>query len=328
MVLAFLALVGLQTSAQAPITLARQFTKNEKLGYQFLSHITAEHRVKNLDTWLPEDLDINYNFTTQVTQLKADGIAVVHYLRPTLTEIEGETFDSGPKTKVDNIDLNYLLTLSPINEILEDKSLSKPKPETPSSDDGRWINANVKLQSAMDFFAPYISDIHRLALFIGGVQDSLDFSPKFPLNPVKPGDTWKYTVGFQPQKLKGADGKSAVQRLDYTYTLVGPMTSQGKQVIRVDANLDFSTDLSEFLKQLLKDHASETNVSKVPLHFKSVIHFDLDPKTKETLRAEGSTEGGYQVYLLETGTDAAIEERFKGRMTMAEVGKRIVAGSP
>jgi len=314
---------------QAPVALARQFQKNEKLAYQFLSHITAEQRGKNLETWIPEDLDINYNFTTQVTQLKPDGIAVMHYLRPSITEIEGETFNSGPQTKVDNIDLNYQLTVSPINEILENKSLSKPKPSSSSGDSGGDGDRRLEIrqQGPMAFFAPYINDIHRLSLFIGGVQDSLDFAPKFPLNPVKPGDSWKYTVGFEPQKLKGKDGKSAVQRLDYTYTLVGPMTSKGRQVIRVDATLDFSTDLSDIFKQLLGDRASETDVSKVPLHFKSLIHFDLDPATKETLRAEGTTEGGYQVFLTETGSDAAFEERFKGNMTLSQVGKRIVTGA-
>ncbi|HWD41515.1 MAG TPA: hypothetical protein VG944_21905 [Fimbriimonas sp.] len=311
-----------QTST--PTNLNRVFSKGEKLAYQIRSHITAENRGRGLSTWLPTDLDINYNFTARVTEMRADGIAVMHYERPTMTQINGEGFDdSGIKTSVEKVNLDALLTLSPVNEILEQKDLSK-KPSKPEDDE---LSVHPATQGAQAFFQPFISDIHRLSLFIGGVEDSLDFAPKLPLAPVKIGDTWKRTVGFQPQKLKGKDGKSAVQRLDYTYTYLGPMTSNGKKVLRVEAKLNFSTDLSEYFKQVLAEQASETNVKKIPLHFDSVIDFDLDPVTHDTLLGVGQTEGGYQVFLEETGDDPIVEERFKGNTTLELKGKRIVAAS-
>jgi hypothetical protein len=95
-------------------------------------------------------------------------------------------------------------------------------------------------------------------------------------------------------------------------------------VLRVEAKLDFSTDLAEFLKQLLGDRASETNVTKAPLHFKSTIDFDLDPKTHDTLTGAATTEGGYQILLEETGSDAVQEERFKGRTTLTLVGRKVI----
>ncbi len=320
-----LALIAPLLKVDKPLDLGRAFAKGEKLGYQIRSHITAEERFKGLDTWIPSDLDLNYNFTTTVTDMKADGVAVMHYLRPSMTEIKGETFNAGPETKIRNVDLDFILSVSPINAVLEEKDISKhPKHGNEGGGDGIRLATR---QGAQSFFEPYIGDIHRLALFIGGVDDSLDFSPKLPFSPVKVGDTWKATVGFEPQKLKGKDGKTAVQRLDYVYTYLGPTDVDGRKVLRIEAKLKFSTDLAEFFKQLLQERASETNVDKVPLHFDSTIEFDLDPATHDTLRATGQTQGGYQVFLTETGSDPIQEERFKGKTVMELVGKRILPKS-
>jgi hypothetical protein len=313
----FFPLLGQTSAAPAPITLTHVFTAGEKVGYQVLSHVTAELRFEHLDTWLPSDLDINYNFGYTVNQMRPDGIAVVHYSRPTMTEVIGETSDSPPKENVEKVNFDEQLTVSAINEILEQKSLSKKA--------NFAVPYKRTQQSAMEFFAPYIMDIHRLALFIGSVEDALDFSPKFPLNPVKKGDSWKKTVGFEPQRLKGKVGKVAVQRIDYTYTYLGPMTANGKPILRVEGKLQFATDAAEYFKQLLGDHASETDVAKVPLHFDSTIEFDLDPKTRDVLHAEGKTSGGWQVFSTSSTDTAMIEERFKGRTTMELTGKRIDA---
>jgi hypothetical protein len=313
----FFLLVGLAASQNSPIALTHLFSSGEKFGYQVLSHITAEQRGKGLDTWIPSDLDVNYNFAYSVKEMKPDGIALVHYLRPTMTEVVGETPDSPPQNVVEKVDIDADLTVSPITEILEEKDIAKK-----SSDSSETADRAIAQQNAMSFFAPFISDIHRLALFIGNVQDALDFSPKFPLNPVKVGDTWKKTVGFEPQKLEGKVGKVAVQRIDYTYTYLGPMTSNGKKILRVEGKLKFATDAAVYFKQLLGDNASETNVSKVPIHFDSVIDFDLDPITRDVLTADGSTQGGFQVFITETGDTAVQEERFKGRTTMTLTGKR------
>jgi hypothetical protein len=48
-------------------------------------------------------------------------------LRPTFTEVRGETFNSPPKTTVDKANLDFQLTVSPINEILGMKDLTKKK---------------------------------------------------------------------------------------------------------------------------------------------------------------------------------------------------------
>src|SRR5438045_3420159 len=77
-VLLFLSLLGSQGGAkpQAPgVTLTRVSKANEKLAYSVRSHLQVEYRQIGLQTWIPENLDYNYAFTTLVTQLKADGMA-------------------------------------------------------------------------------------------------------------------------------------------------------------------------------------------------------------------------------------------------------------
>ncbi len=73
---ALVSLVGPQAK-DAPVSLGRVFAKNEKLAYEVRSGLTAQQRMRGLQTWIPEDADLNYDFTTHVDDLKADGIAVM-----------------------------------------------------------------------------------------------------------------------------------------------------------------------------------------------------------------------------------------------------------
>lgn len=307
-------------SPQAPVTLSRKFVPNEKLAYAVTSHITAEQREKGLETWIPMDFDINYGFTFTVRALKADGIAVVRYQRPSMTEIEGETGNSAPKAKTEKSNKIYDLTVSPVNELIDIKDVTPKKVAPKKKVPARWLGSAAPIQGIP--FAQYIGEMHRLALFAGGVDSGLDFSPKLPLEAVKVGDTWKRTVGYQPQKLKSKEGKSAVQRLDYTYTYLGPMSINGKQILRVQAKLDFDTDLIDFLKSLLEGEQFVTNLKSMPLKMKATIDFDLDPKTRHTLSAAAVSEGGFGLYLT-TDSDAYVEERFKGRTNMEMVGRKL-----
>jgi hypothetical protein len=308
--LTWLAAAAIQSGT---VDLGRVFVKNEKLAYQVRAHVTAESRHLHLDTFLPQDLDVNYNFTATVSGMHADGIAVMHYLRPTMTVIVGETAFAPASTQVEKIGLDYTLSVSPLNEVLEEKDLSNRGLLWRGRGDGQ--------QGSM--IEPFIMDIHRLALFVGGVEDSLDFAPKLPLNPVKVGDTWKKTVGFQPQKLKGSDGQTAVQRLDFTYTYLGPMADDsGKTVLRVEGKLDFATDLADFTKQL---GGGDQTIGKAPLHLSATVDFDLDPKTHDTLHAEADSTGGYEIFLSSDLENPQEEERFKARTTLDLTGKKILS---
>jgi len=275
-----------------------------------------------LETWLPEDFDLNYDFTLFVEDLKADGIAVVHYQRPYITAIEGETADSPPKENKEKVNMDARLTISPINEVLEMKDLAA-KPSKSGKD---WMgNANAsRSKQAGDVLGQFIQEVKVLSLFAGSIDSSLDLAPKTPFEQVKVGDSWKRTVGYQPQKLQGRGNKQAVQRLDYTFTYKGIVDSEGKKVHRVQGVLDLKTDLAEFLNQATETKSEDSVFKKIPLTLKSTIDFDLDLKTKHTVLVQAKSESGFGIFVAAYPDEALLEETAKGRTTMKLVGDKII----
>lgn len=311
------ALCGLVISYQAaakPVTLSRVFQAKQKFTYDVSSHLGLESRPRGMETFMPEDFDLNYTFTAQVAQMKPDGIAVIHYLRPTMTEVEGETWDSPPKTKVDKINWDFLLTVSPINQILE--TVDQKKKAAPAKKPAKWTFGAAR-QKGGDPIAQFLGDLYRLSLFVGPVESSLDFSPKLPLTEVVPGDTWKQTVGYQPQKLKGKAGM-AVQRLDYTYTYKGRVNVNGKTYERVVASLNLVSDLADWAKQYMgdEDDSDGPKLTRLPLHVNANIEFNLDPKTFHTVSALATSEGGFEVYLSDAPRSAIYERKLHGRTSL------------
>jgi hypothetical protein len=144
----------------------------------------------------------------------------------------------------------------------------------------------------------------------------MDFSPKLPYDEVVPGDTWKRTVGYSPQKLGAKGEKLAVQRLDYTYTYRGMVGSGAKRFHRVTAELALKTDLAAFIHQTFNVKPDVTGLKEIPMSFKGSITFDLDPKTHRTVAAEAVSEGDFRVVSTTFPEDPEIEEKFKGRTTM------------
>jgi len=326
MIFSTLALIPAMLSAQAqPIKLSRVFTKGEKLQYDLKSTVNSESRGLGLQTWIPEDLDIVYKFSVEVLELKTDGIADLKYLRPTITEIEGETVDSPPKPKVEKLNQELLLTVSPANEILKIKDNTKKEPEKKGPAKPPAKKPPLLLTSLLEPRAPkrqdalgmllgqFVGEIYRLSLFLGPLDSSMDLAPRLPFDDVKKGDTWKRTVGYSPQKLKGKGDKLAVQRLDYTYTYEGIVSSQNKMVHRITADLEVKTDLAEFVHQTYGVKSDVTGLKEIPLNFKGRIEFDLDQKTMKTLRAVGTSQGGFKVVATQYPNDPIQEENFKGR---------------
>lgn len=313
--LALTCLLGGAQHAPAPVQLERKFLKGEKAEYEVRSSIFSEWRQAGLETWIPEDYEYSYRFSYEVTELKADGICEMRYKRPSITETEGETFDSRPKTKVEKLDWDLLLTVSPINEILNSKDLGK-RPETKPKTGG-GLRASTPLRPAQDNpISAYLGEVFRLALFVGSLDGSLDFSPKLPFDAVAPGDTWKRTAGYSPQRLQGKGDKLAVQRLDYTYTYRGIVQNGGAPVHRITADLELKTDLAAFIHQVYDLKAETSGLKEIPLTFKATVSYDLDPKTHRTLRVSAQSEGEFKVVATFLPNQAALEERFKGRTTM------------
>jgi hypothetical protein len=306
------------------VSLSRVFPKNEKLVYGITSNLHIETRPYGLQTFLPEDLDLNYKFTTEVKELKADGIALLHYTRPTMVQIAGETYNAPSKTTVEKVDMNYDLTVSPINQILEIKDLNPPKKKTPPKKQGGGdgdaypqyaLRASGRQSPLGGLLNQFIGEVYRLALNVGSMDSALDFSPKLPLDDVKVGETWKTTVSYQPQKLKGKDGKQAVQRLDYTFTYKGVVTVNGKQYQRVNAALDLNTDLGAFVNQVLDAKPEQTGLKDIPLTLKQSIDYDLDMTTKRTMYAKSKAEGGFKINITQIA-EPVQEEKLTGSTEM------------
>ena len=301
-----------------PVTLARSFSLGDKLAYKVTASLRAEARQGSLDTFMPENVDFAYGFTTEVKKLKSDGIVEVFYSRPTFTMEQDEDTDSGPVKKVEKVDMNAILTLSPINQILEVKDLTPPKKK--KVDDEMTQPTHENTAQAAEF-GSFIGELHRLALFMGSFDSALDFNPKLPLDKVAIGDTWKQTVSYQPQKIKGdKEGKQEVERLDYVFTYKGPAMSNGKSIQRVQATLTLDTDLGDFFNQISDMKPEESHLKKIPMNFKATIDFDLDAKTLRTLKATAHSEGGFQIWITDFPDRPIAEEKFKGDTTETLVG--------
>ncbi|MDX2066728.1 MAG: hypothetical protein SFX74_13410 [Fimbriimonadaceae bacterium] len=301
------------SSTVAPVALVRKFVVGQRETYAIRSNLHSESRSGELRTWIPEDIDINYDFTIDIRKQKADGIAEVLYRRPTMVIQEGETFEGPGKRSVEKVNFDLTMDVSPINELL--KVTENPKPKAKGSWRTVYVGGGRTVQLN---FGQFISEIQRLALFVGPIDSSLDFNPKLPLDVVSVGDTWKKTVGFQPQKLRGTANKQAVQRLDCTYTYRGLQTINKKSFQRIDAEISFSNDLGEFLRQMLEDAPEGEFDLKLPVNLRAKIEYFLDPKTMRTLRAVAESEGGFSI-MVTSEPDPVQEQKFRGRTTMSLV---------
>ncbi len=320
----FVSLIVAAVMAPAePVDLSRVFQKDEKLAYDVSAHLLIEEQVYGSPTFMPDEVDLNYSFTEAVKELKPDGIAVIHYQRPTMTIVEGETAERPPKKNVEKTNFDMLLTISPVNEFIDIKDLAKKGPANKGKAGAKSVVGNlcamtsgaaqVELGAALGQF---IQDLVRMSAFVGSVDSSVDFSPKLPLTPVKPGATWKKTVGYQPQLLKGTEGKSAVQRLDYTYTYGGVVDSGGKKVHRVTAVLHLDTDAAAWFNQVAGAKASETHLKSIPLKLDATIDYDLDLNTRRTLKAVAGSKGSVAIEITDIVGEPVMQLRLTGKTLM------------
>ena len=298
------------------VELARTFVTGQTQTYEVKSHILTESRSASMSFFMPEEFDVNYRFTVKIEEAKQDGFANLVYERPTMNFIEGETADHPPRTTVEKSALKYRLNLSPINELTGVTDLNPKKPK--DSKDGKGLQVfgtgGKIVQDAG--ISRMIQELHSLAMFIGNLDSSLDFSPKLPLDSVKPGSTWKRTVSYQPRELKGTD-KQAVQRLDYTYTYEGLVTNdQGKKVHRILGALELDTDAAKFINQLMDMKPEQTGLKELRLQLTTKIVFDLDDVTKTTVSAIADSKGGFKIVTTEVTDGPAFEEKMSGKSVL------------
>ncbi|MBX3118923.1 MAG: hypothetical protein KF784_07635 [Fimbriimonadaceae bacterium] len=311
--------IGMPAQQAEPIQLGRVYTKGEKAKYEVHSKLTTESRQVGLDTWIPDDLDLIYQYSYEVVEMKADGICVMRYLRPTMTQIKGATADAPAKKTTEKVDYNLELTVSPSNELLNVKDLTPKKdpkkPPTVNFIAAMRAGGKERQDVLGGFLNQFVGEIYRLAMFAGSLDSSLDFNPKMPYDETKVGETWKRTVGYSPQKQQGSE-KMAVQRMDYTYTYKGIVDVSGQKYQRITADILLKSDLAEFIHQSFNVKSSVTGLKEIPLNFKASVDFDLDPKTFKTIRANGTSSGGFSIFITDLQNEALQEERFQSRISM------------
>jgi hypothetical protein len=318
MILSTLCAAAMLANQGNAVEFKRLFTKGERAQYKVHSILNTEVRQGDLETWIPQDLDLIYNFNYEVLQMKADGICVMRYTRPTMTEVQGETAESQPISKTEKVNLDFTLTVSPINEILDMKENPKPKPATkPRTKPEATLMAMRPAASSMQlpFVSQFIGEIYRMALFVGSLDSSMDFAPALPVYEVKPGDSWKKTVSFSPQKLAGKGEQIAVQRIDYNYTFKGLVDVNGKKYLRIRGDVAVNSDIAAYIHQVFNVKSDVTGLKEIPMTYKGSVDFDLDPKTHQTIRAVGHGEGGFKI--VASGIAKPVqEERFKSTSTL------------
>lgn len=319
---------GQPQATQAPVTLQRTFTLGQKSKYHVEATIENATRrpASGLQTFLPSETILSYDFFTRVKKVEA-GNATMSYYRPYMIETDDNGQPTGPSTIKVKLEMMADLTLSPINAMLDVKQTgSSKKPEieqipTPNSF-AAPLAATARKQGG-DLIGGFIQQMQQLAVFIGGPQSSLDFKPDLGLTPVSVGDTWKRTVGYEPQRLGGDKGKTQVMRLDITYTYKGSTTYQGKPVLEVDGEIHLDSDVVNYLKDQFKVTSSQTNIKSIPLKLDESLVFYLDPKSMQTIYAKVSSTGGYTI----TATVAAapiVETKITGSAEMTLVSNTIV----
>lgn len=320
------ALVSIALAAQTPpagppVTLAHQFKKGEESKYGFESTLVAETKPPGVLTFLPRSYGFEYTFTTKVNDVDQDGNARLRYDRPKTVMVQGE-FGDEPEVRAAEKggDIHLNVRVSSINEILEVAEV-KPaeggtKPGGSTKPGGRFnlLTPNPLQSATQQIAGQFVSQFYRIALMVGSLDSGLDFSPKLPIVPVRPGQTWKKTVGYSPQNLAGSS-RQAVQRLDYTYTYVGLADSNGKPVQRITAALDLETDLGTYVNQLFGTKPAESGIKGLLVKFHSVITYDLDPTTFRTIRATANSEGSTKLDVTFQTTPYE-EEKFTAQATL------------
>lgn len=310
-------LVATAVLADGPRELYRTFEKGKTYSYAVRTHLQSDTRQGESNTFIPSEVDLNYDFTYQIMDVKASGIAKVLYQRPAITQIDGETAERGPvETKIP-LKWKIELDLSPVNAVTGVKDL------TPKSDKRSFrFPAGFKNFYAMsptmkqDIISQFAGELQRLALFVGGLDSSLDFAPKLPLGEVEVGETWRQTMSYQPMELKGSGGKFEVQRLDMDLTYKGPGQYNNKPAELVEGVIHLDSDAAQYINQAMGMTANQSGLSKLPLKLDSKITFYLDPKGLHTLRADARTTGGWSIFLTRV-EKPLVEEQIKAKASIS-----------
>lgn len=326
------ALIGQSTPAKpevAPVLLAHKYFKGEVAAYKMNALLTVEIRETGLQTFLPMTTGYEYAYNYTVNSVDEDGNASMRYIRPATYRIDGENGEM-PETRVkEEGELKFDIVATPINELLSAK-IVKP-PAKPGAKPTRTLNMMQEGPGGTTItdilMGNVIGELYRMALNVGSLDSSFEFSPKLPEEEVKPGDTWAYTLSYAPQKLAGSN-KQANQRLDVTYVYEGVKTGAGnKPVHRITASLKLDNDMVSYVNGNfgLSDKDSPFKALKVKYDLK--YRYDLDLKTCSTIYAESNSTGTI-VTEFKGETEPIAERKITGTSTLTRLKYTVPSAQP
>lgn len=311
-------------SIEKPVSFQRTFKVGEKSHYKV--HATVETEVRapaqQLLTYIPQDSIIFYDYFTKVTKVEA-GNATLRYYRPSVFETDDNGSEDGPITKKVPLEVIMDLTVSPINEILDEKEVSSikdPQPITVPNPNNVMVPGFRQSAGALGLFGGLFSQLQQISAMIGGPGSGIDLKPELSLDPLSVGSTWQKTVGYQPQQLGGGSTKTAIKRLDVTYTFKGLTTYKGKSYYEIDGSIHLNSDLTNYFRDQYHVTAEQTHVKTIPMNLDTTLKFYLDPQTKQTVLGTVDSTGGMSL----TSTDfdqPLVELKIKSNSSLELVSK-------
>jgi hypothetical protein len=317
----------------APKQLRRQLPIGLEEIYGYSALLTSERRDPrmNLDTYLPETQRLMYQFKLNVKEKKADDIVVLDYLRTGFkVAVEGGA-EGEQYIPMDGGNLNFKITLSPTNAVLDLVDISPKKPEKKVKDenvmwlrrlqDGGVVSGQALTQQVVGQF---FQELQRMSLMIGSLDSSMDFAPKLPDEEVVPGDTWEETVSYQPQRARGTKS-TTVQRLDMTYTYVGLVKVNGKPFEQIKGSVTMDANLKDYIDGAYGIPKAQSPFKSVNVKFQMNSVFNLDPKSLRTVYAEVRSNGNLSTDFDFQGMRTTSEDRFTGEAKIANRSAKIIA---
>jgi len=313
------AAIGLQTPApDARFELHRKFAAGEKLKYRIEANVVSEMRDYEVATYFPSSDGYEYNFSIDVKSVDEDGIAKLIYKRPTMVWITGENHLRDERRQVLKQNYNMELKVSPVNDILDFRDLNEDKKKpAKSQSDAFWMLAAPAPMQQQAIVTQFTNEIFRIALMLGSFDSNFDFAPKLPERKVKAGDTWKFTMGYAPQRLQNDKKKRTVnQRLDFTYKYDGVVQVEGKSYQRVTADLSLDSDAAEMIHQTYGLTTEQTGIKAIKLELKTKLTFDLDMKSLATVRGSAESIGSFRFDHTQVKGQAVEDGKLKGKVEM------------
>ena len=106
-----------------------------------------------------------------------------------------------------------------------------------------------------------------------------------------------------------------------TYKYVGRQVVAGRPVIRIEGSIDLDTDATRFVADSMAMSLAESPVKSLKVSLHGKVTFDLDAVDLHTIRADGKTNGNYDLKVENQGHLVQVNQKITGSASMKLVTK-------